>query len=252
MNSLNDSLDKFYKKIPGSYWGIIGGIFGLTVFLIASILHSLTEPISFFTHWVSHLGWGPNGSEHIFRIGIIMLGCFVTPYMIFLTRFLWSDKGEEHAKIKNLIIICGIITALFAITGLFMVSIFGNIAQPEFILHLMGAMIYFVMSGFFMIFYTLSMIISKKWNKIQIIITIINLAFFFGLIITAIPVFSEIANPTFISTFQSWTGAERVAYLTSIIPQTAWLTFFEWTFVISTCSWFIIWGISTLKLEREL
>ncbi len=96
MESIGNKLDKFYKKIPGSYWAILGGIFGLLIIFISIFLHSLTEPISFFTHWVSHLGWGPNGSELVFRIGIIVTACLFIPYIICLTRILWAESGEIY------------------------------------------------------------------------------------------------------------------------------------------------------------
>jgi hypothetical protein len=250
MNSIKNALDKFYNRIPGSYWAIIGGFFGLLVIIIASILHSITEPISFFTHWVSNLGWGPNGSAPVFRIGIIILGCVLAPYIIFLTRFLWVEHEEEHAKRRNLIIICGLVSSVIALTGLLCVSFFGDIGQSRFFLHLVGAVVYFFMVIWLMIFYTLSMVLNKKWNKFQVLITIINIVVLLSLFISAIPFFLNYVNPEFISLFQNMSAAERIAFLNGIIPLTKWLTFFEWIYILSNCTWFIVTGIHTLKIEQ--
>ena len=124
---LNDGLDKFYKPIPGNYWAFIGGIFGFLIFIISMLLYSLTVPVNIFTQPVSSLGWGPNGSEPVFRIGLIILGILLAPYIIHLTRLLWADSGEDLSKLRNSLNILGIITALIAVIGLFNVSLWGNV-----------------------------------------------------------------------------------------------------------------------------
>lgn len=251
MSSLKGALDKFYAKIPGSYWGIISGIFGLLVFLVATVLHSITEPLSFFTHWVSHLGWGPNGSEPVFKIGLIILILLFIPYIIFLTRLLWANRGEDIAKIRNVLTTFGLICSVATAIALVFVSLFGNIGQREFLLHLIGATVYFFVVMGLISFYTASMILDNKASKSQLIITLINMILLNALILSSIPFLVNYVNPAFTYTFQTMTTTERIAFLESAIPQTVWLTFFEWIYVISTLTWFIVTGIHTTKIERK-
>jgi hypothetical protein len=242
MPSNKERLDKFYEKIPGSYWAIIGGVFGLLVFLIASILHSLTEPITFFTHFVSHLGWGPNGSEPVFRIGIVILSCLVAPYIIYLDRLLRVEKGEKHYKMSKL----AFISSILSLVGLLMISIWGNIHQEGFFLHLVGALLYFVMAMGFMLFYTMLMVYSGRRSKIQLACTLVNLSFAVLMMISVIPLATGI-DQDFISQLGSMNIEDM---LVVAIPYTMWLTFFEWLYILGTCVWFIITGIFTLKIER--
>jgi len=236
-------LDKFYQRFPGSYWGLLGGTFGLIMILIASLLYSLTEPISFFTHFVSHLGWGPNGSEPVFRIGIIILGCLMAPYIIFLNRLLRVEKGEKNYTLRKLISILAFISAVFSLIGLFMVSIWGNINQVGFFLHLVGAVVFFVMAIGFMLLYTILMVFNKKWSKIQLVCTLVVLFFCVAMVLSAIPLVNNID-------LEGLSGSVNEV-LAAILPYTTWLTFFEWLYILGVCVWFIITGLYTLKIEQE-
>jgi len=243
MTSINEALDKFYEKIPGSFWAVFGGIFGLAVIIIASILHSLTEPISFFTHFVSHLGWGPNGSETLFRIGIAVLGCLLAPYIIYLNRMLKIEDEEKHSKLRQLAFIC----SLISLVGLFMVSLWGNIHQEGFILHLVGAILYFMMAMAFMFFYTLLLVYCGRKSEIQIVCTLIVLFFGISMMASLIPLIIGI-DPELISQFGSMDIGDA---LTTATPYTMWLTFFEWLYVLGTCVWFIVTGVFTYKIETK-
>ncbi len=236
-------LDKVYEKVPGSYWALMGGVVGLAVILIASILYSLTEPISFFTHFVSHLGWGPNGSEPIFRIGIAALGILMAPYILYLNRLLKVEKGEDHYLIRKIIHVLAFISAIISLIGLWMVSIWGNINQEGFFLHLVGAVIFFIMAMGFMLFYSFLMVFNKKWSKIQLVCTLVVIFFGVAMMISAFPLINNID-------LESLSG-DINDILAAIIPYTTWLTFFEWLYILGVCVWFIITGLFTLKIERE-
>jgi len=249
-NKLGKILDKFYHIIPGSFWAFIGGIFGLLVFLIAVILHSLTVPVDIFTQPVSSLGWGPNGSEPVFKIGLIVLGILLAPYIIYLTRLLWAKSGEDLSRLRNLLNGLGIITALIAVIGLFNVSLWGNVyTQPEFLWHLIGAFVYFFFAMIFTFIFTLSMILSKNWNKAQVIFTIIMIIEFIPFLIFSIELLTDtelmnaILNPDL---------EARVAVFIQAMANKIWWNFFEWLNVLSTLVWMILTGIYTVKLEREL
>ena len=248
-NKLGNVLDKFYDIIPGNYWAFIGGVFGFLVFLISTILHSLTDPVNIFTQPVSSLGWGPNGSEPVFKIGLIVLGILLAPYVLHLTRLLWAKSGEDHSRLRNLLNGLGIITALIAVIGLFNVSLWGNVyTQPEFLWHLIGAFVYFFFAMIFTILFTLSMILSKNWNKAQVAFTIIMIIEFIPFLIFSIELLTDadlinaILNPDL--------GA-RVAYFIPAMAEKIWWNFFEWLNVLSTLVWMILTGIHTVGLERN-
>ncbi len=250
MSSIINTIKTYYENFPRSYWAIISGIFGFLFILIASILHSITEPVSFFVHWVSHLGWGPNGSEPVFRTGIIVLGCLLVPYIIFLTRYLWAEKKEDKTGFAKFLVPSAFISAGIALIGLFLVSIFGNIAQVGFSLHLLGAVTFFTMTTVLIVLYTTSMILCGKKNTIQLLCTILVVVTFISLLISTTPLVINYTVFDLLNAFVILTPNERVAFLASITPLSAWLTFFEWMIVFSFCAWFIITGIYTLKIER--
>ena len=250
MSSIKNTIKTYYEKFPWSYWAIISGIFGFLFIIVASILHSITEPVSFFTHWVSHLGWGPNGSEPVFRIGIIVLGCLMIPYVISLTQYLWKEREEDKSGRVKILLPSAFISGIIALFGLLFVSIFGNIAQVGFFLHLIGAVTFFAMTTVMMLLYTVSMMLCGKKNKIQELCTVIILIFFISLVISATPVVMNYTVFDLLNAFVVLTPSERVAFLADLTPLSAWLTFFEWMIVFSFCAWFIITGLYTLGIER--
>ncbi len=230
---------RFYERIPRSYWAIISGLFGFIFIITALLLHSISEPISFFTHWVSHLGWGPNGAELVFKVGLIILGCLITPYFIFLYRYLRGLEGGENKKLINKSTQGAIFASGVALIALIITALFGNINQNGFYLHLIGAVTYFMTGMIAMVLFTLSMFLSKKYSKIQVIWTIITLGIFIAMLISAIPLISTYSITDLLMINE--------AVLDKISPLTRWLTFFEWQLVFSTFIWFIITGVYTLK-----
>ena len=244
---IGNLLDKFYDIIPGNYWAFIGGIFGILVFIISMILHSITEPVNIFTQPVSSLGWGPNGSELVFRIGLIVLGILLSPYVLYLTRLLWAKSGEERSKLRNLLNVLGIITALIAVIGLFNVSLWGNVERDLFFWwHLVGAFVYFFFSMIFTTLYTLSMVLSKKWSKIQVGFTLIMIIEFIPFLYFSMVMLN---NTEVINAVLYLPIPERLAIFNPYMEQNIWWNFFEWLNVFSTLIWMILTGIYTLKLE---
>ncbi|OLS13690.1 MAG: hypothetical protein RBG13Loki_2690 [Promethearchaeota archaeon CR_4] len=252
MKSLNHTLDKFFQRIPGSYWGIAGGIFGLLVFLIASLLYSLTEPYSIIDNAVSQLGWGPNGSEPVFRIGMIVLGCVLIPYGIFLTRFLWAKPASRGAKWRNILNVFSIAFAFISFVGLFMVFLFGNAVRDDlFYLHLIGAFIYFSFAILFTLFFTISMYLANTLSKIQEIFTIVTVSLGIACIISTIPLATEYGPGALFILFKDKTSAERVASLATLEGLIPAFPLTEWLFVIFTCVWFVVTATHTLKLQQK-
>jgi hypothetical membrane protein len=251
MESINKLLDKFYQKIPGSYWGIVGGILGLLIFLVASVLFSLTASYSIVSNAVSELGWGPNGSEPVFRIGMIILGCLLAPYVLFLTRFLWAKQGEPKAKLRNALNVLGIGCALIAVIGLFMVSIFGNVIVDDlFYLHFVGAFVYFLFAIIFTSIFALSMYLANKRNNIVFICTIAGVICGIACMLSTLPVINTYGLEGVLGLFKDKTAIERLASLVIFKEQAPGFPLTEWLFVLSTCVWFIIAAAYTLKLQR--
>jgi len=249
MESIREILNKFYRRIPGSYWGIIGGIFGLAIFLIATNLYGMSAPYSIFSNPVSMLGWGPNGAEPVFRVGMIVLGCLLAPYIIFLMRFLWAKTGEDKAKIRNAINILALLSSLAAVVGLFMVSIFGNLILDDlFYLHLVGAFIYFLFALIFIFLYGISMHLGKKWNEIQVIGTLISITCGISVIVSIIPLISQYGIGV-LFLFMNTTSNQRIILLQQLLNAAPLFAFTEWLAVLSTCAWFVLMGNCTLKLE---
>ncbi len=249
MQSIKKTLDKFYGIIPGDYWAFIGSIFGFSVFFLSALLHSLTEPYNIFNYAVSSLGWGPNGSEPVFRIGLIVLGCLLAPYILYLMRILWAKRGAERARLRNLLNTLGMITAIISVIGLFNVSIWGNVkTQPEFFWHLIGAFIYFFFAIIFAILFTLSMIFSKKWSKVQVIFTVIMIG---EVIPFAIFSLGFLSNMEVMNAILYLPIDEKVAIFIPFVAQNIWWNFFEWLNVLSTLIWFILTGRYSLQLTRN-
>ena len=143
-----------------------------------------------------------------------------------------------------------LICSIIALIGLVLTSLYGNIKQADYSIHLMGAVTYFMMAMIFMLLYTISLVLNGNKGKAQLIITVVNLSFFIGLIIAAIPIMQVYSGFGFIMEFRDLTPDERIQLLKDNIPRTMWLTFFEWLYVLATCVWFVITGLYTKKLSK--
>jgi hypothetical protein len=150
----------------------------------------------------------------------------------------------------KIILISAFASSAIALVGLLFVSIFGNIAQEGFFLHLIGAVTFFAMTTVLMVLYTVAMMLCGMKSKIQHLCTLMVVIFFVSMVISATPVISNYTVLDLLNSFTIKTPGERVVFLASIVPLSAWLTFFEWMVTFSFCAWFIITGIYTLKIER--
>ena len=81
-----EKLDRFYEKINGSYFGIIGFIISFVSVLTAQMLYMAVDPsFSGTTNFISDLGAGPNGSDIVFNTGMILYGSFNIPFYTYLS-----------------------------------------------------------------------------------------------------------------------------------------------------------------------
>jgi len=132
-------LDKFYEKINGSYFGIIALLIWIVSITIAQILYMEADPsFSISTNFISDLGTGPNGSDIVFSIGMILTGVSIMPFYVYIGWYL--QKGENLNSLR-----IGMIAGLIGSIGMMLVGVFplnpnDNIS---FIMHIIAAGILF-------------------------------------------------------------------------------------------------------------
>ncbi|MBD3193536.1 MAG: hypothetical protein GF317_00670 [Candidatus Lokiarchaeota archaeon] len=132
---VDKSLIKLYEKIPGYHFGFIGAIFGAISLILAYFLHITADPsYTIYTHFISHLGIGPNGSSLSFSIGLPLMSIFIYFYHIYEMRrlkYLRSIRNLFNLVVfgASLSLLGGIIAGIFSITNF---------------LHIIGAIFYFL------------------------------------------------------------------------------------------------------------
>ena len=142
---VEETLDQVYKIIPGKYFGIIGLVLYAFSTLTAVILYLSVDPsYSIFTHWISHLGDGPNGANYIFNYGWIISSFILFFFYIHEIRELRNNGVKErYLDLLSL-------TSLSFALGVLLVGIFPLHLGT---LHTAVAVIYFAGSfGFTMIY----------------------------------------------------------------------------------------------------
>ncbi|TFG00926.1 MAG: DUF998 domain-containing protein [Promethearchaeota archaeon] len=151
-------LDTFYQKINGCYFAFLGAGTSLLSIFIAYILFIQVDPsFTIFTHFISDLGDGPNGSNLVFNIGII-IGSFISIFFyIFLTKFLINHDG--NTLLSGLGLIFGIVSFI----GGLLVGSFPSATAP--LAHRVGALMSFGGSFFISIFYSLAELTTPNFNK---------------------------------------------------------------------------------------
>ncbi|MFX1445554.1 MAG: DUF998 domain-containing protein [Promethearchaeota archaeon] len=114
-----EKLDKFYEKVNGSYFGIIGYIISAISVIIAQMLYMESDPsFSMSTNFISDLGTGPNGSNFVFNIGMIITGFFFMLFYVYIGLYL--QKINDNVKSLKVGITAGIIGSI----GMILVGIF--------------------------------------------------------------------------------------------------------------------------------
>jgi hypothetical membrane protein len=113
-----EKLDNFYEKLNGSYFGIISFLVSLVSVTTAQILYMEADPsFSMNTNFVSDLGTGPNGSDIIFSIGMILTGTLIMPFYVYIG---WNLQKGEAWDFINIGMIMGLIGSL----GMILVGVF--------------------------------------------------------------------------------------------------------------------------------
>jgi len=169
-------IDKLLNNSTVSHLVVIGALIGFLTAIAAIILYILGDPtFSFLTHWVSHLGTGPNGSDVVFNGGMIYSGIMSWIYSLYLAGFL-----HKKGAFKVLVVIslgCGITLGV----GLLMVGIFP--LELIFGIHNVAAGLFFFGGLFSSIFYGLSAYFAKNISKFHSFIAFLTATVFLFYII---------------------------------------------------------------------
>ena len=152
---------------------IIGGIEGISTIFISSLLYYLNEPFTMTSHWVSNLGVGSNGSNHVFNYGLMISAIFLGIFLIGISRELWGN-GRKN----NIVIVIAFLIGLMSVIGIFLLTL-NDMFSTYSILHQIGAYTYFTGSVFFILLYSIILrindYVSNKLLVTGIIMTIIGI-----------------------------------------------------------------------------
>lgn len=173
--------DKLFNSTIVSHIVVIGALIGFLTAIAAIVLYFLADPtFSFITHWVSHLGTGPNGSDKVFNGGMIYSGIISWIYCLYLAGFL-----HKKGAFKILIIIslgCGIMLGI----GLLLIGIFP--LELIFGIHNIAAGLFFYGGLFSSIFYGLTAYFAKNISKFHSLVGFLTATVFLSyIVINALP-----------------------------------------------------------------
>lgn len=159
---VEETLDKVYEKVPGKYFGLIGVTIYIFSTFIAFILYYSADPsYSIFTHWISHLGNGPNGSNLVFNIGWIISSFILFFFHVYEIRtFRIKGAKERYLDLMSLM-------ALSFSVGLLFIGIFPlNLGVS----HSVAAFFYFLGGfGFALLYGILNLLIPRIPKKYAIV-----------------------------------------------------------------------------------
>jgi hypothetical membrane protein len=155
--------NKFYRNVIVSHIVVVGALIGFLTAIAAILLYISADPtFSFITHWVSHLGVGPNGSSVVFNGSMVYSGIISWIYSLYLAGYL-----HKKGAIKFLIVIslgCGIILGI----GLLLIGIFP--LELIFGIHNVAAGLFFYGGMFSCIIYGITAYLTPSISKLQTII----------------------------------------------------------------------------------
>jgi hypothetical membrane protein len=148
------------------------------------VIYALNDAsFSFLTHYLSHLGGGPNGSNIIFNVGIMVSGVLMVFFFLNLSAYL--RRKQTNVILIYLSFIPGLISSI----GTFFTGLFPYTVTQE--LHNLSASTFFLGGFAYLILYGISEWKTEGISKFQAFSGFI-VAFFFLLFIifTAINYFN--------------------------------------------------------------
>ena len=207
--------DKLFSNTIVSHIVVIGALIGFLTAIVAIILYAIADPtFSFITHWISHLGTGPNGSDIVFNGGLIYSGIISWIYSLYLAGYL-----RKKGAINLLILIslgCGIILGI----GLLLLGIFP--LELIFGIHNIAAGLFFYGGMFSCIFYGITAYFTPNISRFQSIIGFMIATVFLSYII-----------------------------INSLPLHISFKMISEWSVFFAIPAWILSQGILILKSERK-
>lgn len=208
--------DKLFNSAFVSHIIVIGALIGFLTAILAILLYILADPtFSFLTHWVSHLGVGPNGSDIVFNGGMIYSGIMCWIYTLYLSGYLYKKGAVSFLILISLV--CGVILGV----GLLLLGIFP--LEVIFGVHNIAAGLFFYGGLFSSIFYGVTAYFTPKISKFQSIVGFLVATIFLSyIIINSLPVnisFKMIAEWAVFFAIPTWIMSQGILILRSEKPQ---------------------------------
>ncbi len=206
--------EKFFSGFVVSHIVVVGALIGFLTAITAILLYISADPtFSFLTHWVSHLGVGPNGSDIVFNGGMVYSGIISWIYSLYLARYL-----HKNGALKILIIIslgCGIILGI----GLLLLGIFP--LELIFGIHNVAAGLFFYGGMFSCIIYGITAYFTPSISKLHSIIGfMIATVFLSYIIINSLPInisFKMAAEWSVFFAIPTWILSQGIIILRSTV-----------------------------------
>jgi len=204
--------EKFFSGLVVSHIVVVGALIGFLTAITAILLYISADPtFSFLTHWVSHLGTGPNGSDLVFNGGMVYSGIISWIYSLYLARYL-----HKNGALRFLIIIslgCGIFLGI----GLLLIGIFP--LELIFGIHNIAAGFFFYGGMFSCITYGITAYLTPSISKLQSIIGFMIASVFLSyIIINSLPLnisFKMAAEWSVFFAIPSWILSQGIIVLRS-------------------------------------
>ncbi|MFX0011658.1 MAG: DUF998 domain-containing protein [Candidatus Hermodarchaeota archaeon] len=208
--------DRLYNNVIVSYIIVISAFIGFLSAIVAIILYLLADPtFSFLTHWVSHLGVGPNGAGFVFNGGMIYSGIICWVYTLYLSGYLHKKGGMSFLILISLV--CGVILGV----GLLLLGIFP--LEIIFGMHNIAAGLFFYGGLFSSIFYGITTYFTPSISKFQSIVGFLVATIFLSyLIILSLPVsisFKMAAEWSVFFAIPTWILSQGILILRSEKPR---------------------------------
>ncbi len=249
MVAIFEKESKFFQRVPGGYFAIFGGVFFSFALLVAVILHSLTEPVSMFQHFVSNMGIGPNGAPLAFSVGLLVIAACLYPLVIHASQLLWMDASQPRAKWNNRLVLLAFVIAMFAIPGMIIIAFFSM--APETILwHAVGAILFFGGTMMYGALYWICIELHKDATRLLRICTAVVFGFFAAFMGALVSLMMQ--YPEEFAAFL----ADPMAAISALLGNTTdtklgWIRFFEWWLILSMVAWNFCLGVFAVQIARR-
>jgi hypothetical membrane protein len=209
--------EKVFSNTIISHVVVIGALIGFLTAIAAILLYISADPtFSFITHWVSHLGTGPNGSAAVFNGGMIYSSVISWIYSFYLAIYL-----HKNGALRILITISlgsGIILGI----GLLLIGIFP--LELVFGIHNIAAGLFFYGGLSSCIFYAITVFFTPNIPKVHSVIGFMIASIFLAyIIINALPVnvsFKMIAEWAVFFAIPTWILSQGIIILRSNYSKT--------------------------------